>query len=104
MRQTGKSLADEVSGGKRLSGDLQVRVKKANEFLKIELGAVTHVARQNGGFVIQGQGCPLAAITNNEPAVCLAVESLLQELIGVPVRECCNREGRPRCCFDIHPS
>jgi len=103
MRQTGKSLADEVGGGQRLAGEFHVRVKKANEFLKIELGAVTHVSRQNGGFVIQGEGCPLAAITDKEPAVCVAVESLLQELIGAKVRECCNRDSRPRCCFEIHP-
>ena len=104
MRQTGKSLAAEVDGGHQLPGEFHVRVKKANEFLKIEFGAVTHVTRQNGGFVIQGQGCPLAAITDKEPSVCVAVESLLAELIGAEVRECCNREGRPRCCFEIHPS
>jgi predicted ArsR family transcriptional regulator len=104
MRQTGKSLATEVSGGRRFPGDLQARTRKANAFLSTELGAVTTVARLNGGFVIQGQGCPLAAITDKEPAVCLAVESLLQELVGAPVRECCNRAGRPRCCFEIRPS
>jgi predicted ArsR family transcriptional regulator len=104
MRETGKSLAAEVSGGRRYAGDLHTRTKKANEFLKSELGALTHVARLNGGFVIQGQGCPLAAITDKEPAVCVAVESLLQELTGATVHECCNREGRPRCCFEIHPS
>jgi predicted ArsR family transcriptional regulator len=103
MRQTGKSLADAVSGGTRLSGDLSARVKKANEFLGTELGAVTHVARSDGGFVIEGEGCPLAAITDKEPAVCVAVAALLQELVGTSVRECCNREGRPRCCFEIHP-
>lgn len=104
MRQTGKSLAAEVSGGRRYAGDLHARSKKATEFLTRELGAVTHLARLNGGFVIQGQGCPLAAITDKEPAVCVAVESLIQELTGATVRQCCNREGRPRCCFEIHPA
>jgi len=104
MRQTGRSLAAEVSGRTRPQGDLHARVRRANEFLKTELGAVTEVARQNGGFVIQGEGCPLAAITDKEPAVCVAVESLLHELIGATVRECCSRQGRPRCCFEIHPA
>jgi predicted ArsR family transcriptional regulator len=103
MRQTGKSLAADVGAGRPLPGDFHLRVKKANEFLKIELGAVTHVAKQNGGFVIEGKGCPLAAITDKEPSVCVAVESLLEELIGAKVRECCNRDSRPRCCFEIHP-
>lgn len=103
MRQTGKSLANEFAGGRRLTGDLHARVRKASEFLNKELGAVTHVARQNGGFVLQGQGCPLAAITDKEPAVCVVIESLLHELVGAPVRECCHREGRPRCCFEFRP-
>jgi predicted ArsR family transcriptional regulator len=103
MRHTGKSLAAEVSGGRRYPGDLRARTKKANEFLKKELGAVTQVGRLNGGFVLQGHGCPLAAITGKEPSVCVVVESLLEELIGAPVHECCNRDGRPRCCFEIHP-
>lgn len=104
MRQTGKSLANEFAGGKRLTGDLPTRVRKASEFLNNELGAVTHVVRQNGGFVLQGEGCPLAAITDKEPAVCVVVESLIRELVGASVHECCNRGGRPRCCFEIHPT
>src|SRR5258708_3556990 len=60
MRRTGKSLANEVAGGKRLPGDLHARAKRASAFLNAELGAVTHVARHDGGFVLQGQGCPPA--------------------------------------------
>ena len=101
LRQTGRSLALEYGGGRRLPGDLPARVRKASEFLNRELGAVTHVTRRNGSFVLQGQGCPLAAIAGKEPAVCTVVESLLQELVGAPVRECCSRAGRPTCCFEI---
>jgi predicted ArsR family transcriptional regulator len=104
LRQTGKNLATEFTGGNRLPGDLRARVRRASEFLNAELGAVTHVDRRNGGFVLQGEGCPLAAITDKEPAVCLAVESLVRQLVGGSVRECCNRGGRPRCCFQIHPA
>jgi predicted ArsR family transcriptional regulator len=102
MRQTGKSLANECAGDKRLTGDLHARVKAASEFLNKELGAVTHVVRQSGGFLLQGEGCPLSAITDKEPAVCLAVESLVREIVGAHVHECCDRGGRPRCCFEIH--
>lgn len=103
MRHAGKSLAQEIRGGNTLSGDLHARVKQANEFLKTEFGAVTRVARKDGGFVIRGQGCPLAALTTKEPAVCAAVETFLQELLGARVHECCDRERRPRCCFEIQP-
>ena len=67
LRETGRSLALEYAGGTRLSGDLSARVRQASEFLNSELGAVTHVARRNGGFVLQGQGCPLAAIPARSP-------------------------------------
>jgi hypothetical protein len=28
-------------------------------------------------------------------------ETMIAELAGVPVHECCDRGGRPRCCFEI---
>jgi predicted ArsR family transcriptional regulator len=61
---------------------------------------VTHV-EGNGGYVIRGVAGPLAALTGKHPAVCLAMESLLTELIGATVHECCDRSGRPQCCFEI---
>jgi predicted ArsR family transcriptional regulator len=64
------------------------------------LGALTQV-EGNGGIVIRGAGCPLAALTGKHRGVCLAMESLVTEIVGVPVRECCDREGRPRCCFEV---
>jgi len=71
--------------------------------LNEHLGALTHV-EGNGRSVIRGAGCLLAALTGTHRAVCLALESLLTEIVGVPVRECCDREERPRCCFEIQPS
>jgi hypothetical protein len=35
------------------------------------------------------------------PEVCLLAESLVEELTGVPVRERCDRDGAPRCRFEI---
>ena len=100
LRQTGNSLADELALGKRVSGSLRSRVTLASELLNEQLGAVTHV-EANGGYVIRGAGCPLSALTGKHPAVCLAIESLVEKLVGAPVRECCDRTGRPRCCFKI---
>jgi predicted ArsR family transcriptional regulator len=51
--------------------------------------------------MIRGVACPLAALTGKHPAVCLAIESLLAEVIGVDVQECCDRTGRPKCCFRV---
>ncbi len=100
LRQAGKTLADELALGKPFSGSLRSRVSLASEFLNEHLGAVTHV-EENGGYVIRGVGCPLSALTGKHPAVCLAIESLVEQVVGASVRECCDRAGRPRCCFEI---
>jgi hypothetical protein len=44
----------------------------------------------------------LSQAVHGGPEVCWAMESLIGELVAVPVRECCERsEQRPRCCFEI---
>jgi predicted ArsR family transcriptional regulator len=101
MREAGKGLASELPFAKRTAGSLEARVTAASELLNKELGAVTYVER-NGGWVIRGAGCPLGALTGKHPAVCLVIESLLMEVLGVAVKECCDREARPKCCFEIH--
>ena len=101
LREAGKGLADELSRGKRLSGSLRSRVAMASEIMNEQLGATTRV-EGNGGYVIRGVGCPLAALTGKNPGVCLAMERLVTEVVGVPARECCDRTERPRCCFKIH--
>jgi predicted ArsR family transcriptional regulator len=100
LRRTGKALAKELSRGKRLTGSLQARVTAASRILNDDLGATTHVER-NGKIVIRGVGCPLAALTGKHRGVCLAMESLVTEVVGTPATECCERSDRPRCCFEI---
>jgi predicted ArsR family transcriptional regulator len=100
MRDVGKGLANELPIGKRPSGTLRARVSAASEILNTQLGAVTHV-EGNRGYIIRGVACPLAALTGKHPAVCLAMESLLTELIGAAVHECCDRSASPTCCFEI---
>ena len=72
----------------------------ASELLNEQLGAMTHVEK-NGHYIIRGVGCPLAALTGKHPSVCLAMESLVSEVVGSRVHECCDRAERPRCCFEI---
>lgn len=100
LRQAGRRLADELSRGRRPAGSLGSRVAAASDLLNEQLGALTHV-EVDGGYVIRGVGCPLAALTGKHPGVCRAMESLVAEVIGLPVRERCDRSGRPQCCFHI---
>jgi predicted ArsR family transcriptional regulator len=100
LRQVGRKLADELSGGKRPTGQLASRVAIASEILNDQLGALTHV-EANGHYRIRGVGCPLAALSGKHPGVCLAMESLVAEIVAAPVHECCDRSGRPQCCFEV---
>ena len=100
LRRAGKRLAASMSDGRRPSGSLEARVRHVSTLLNEQLGALTHVER-NGGYVIRGAGCPLSAVTGKYPGVCLAMESAVAEMVGHPAHECCEREGRPRCCFKV---
>ena len=97
MRSVGHRLAADSP---RLRGGLPERVVAASRLLE-DLGAVNEVRRVDGTFTIHGFGCLLAEAVHGRPDVCRAMESLLTELLEAPVRECCDRGERPRCCFEI---
>ena len=100
LRAAGVGLADELLAGRKPSGSLRARVFAAKDLLNDQLGATTEVV-ENGEYVLQGVGCPLAAVSGKHPAICLALEGLVSAIVGAPVRECCDRSARPRCCFKI---
>jgi predicted ArsR family transcriptional regulator len=57
---------------------------------------------QDGAALIRGcGGCPLSSLTSGRPEVCHVVETLLSEVVGAPIKECCERGERPRCCFRV---
>lgn len=100
LRQTGKALGRQLFAGRVPAGPIAARAALASQVLNEQLGAITHVER-NGSFVIRGEGCPLSALTGKHEGVCLAMESLVSEIVGAPTHQCCVRDERPRCCFEI---
>jgi len=96
MRSVGRRLAETLPPG---HGDLASRVTAASALLN-DLGGVTEVERHGTELIIRGYSCPLSA-AGGQSAVCEAVESLLQVLLGTTVRECCDRENGARCCFEV---
>ena len=97
MRDVGRRLATEWP---RPRGSLTQRIEAASVLLR-ELGSPNELEQTDGTVRIRAFGCLLAAAVHGQPHVCRAMESLLQELLEVPVRECCDRSDRPRCCFEI---
>jgi predicted ArsR family transcriptional regulator len=100
MRAVGKRVADnhllEVKGKSR-----NRRIKAALRILK-NLGGSATFEESDGKHFIRGHGCPLAAATSRHPEACLIAETLLSEIIGAPVKECCIHGSTPSCRFEIH--
>jgi predicted ArsR family transcriptional regulator len=65
-----------------------------------ELGGLAAVEERDGGYVIVGCSCPLAAAVKGHPETCLMAEALLAEVIGAPVRQMCDTEAQ-RCRFEV---
>lgn len=94
-------VGKRIGSGASVSGrSLAARVKSASDFLNA-IGGVTSVARTGDGFRIVGKGCPLAAVVEEEPCTCTAVEALVSQIIGKRAVEKCDRSGRPSCCFEV---
>jgi predicted ArsR family transcriptional regulator len=97
MRQVGRGV---MEGRARPRGTLGERAAGASALLN-DLGGLTEISEEAGGYVIRSHGCPLAAATADHPEVCNALESLLSEFVGASVTKCCERYNRERCCFEI---
>jgi len=83
-----------------VSSSLEERLEQAVGLLA-SLGGQARIERDNGKVFIRGAGCPLSEVTVNHAEVCQLVETLLAEVIDVPVRECCQRGPSPHCCFEV---
>jgi predicted ArsR family transcriptional regulator len=66
-----------------------------------ELGGLAGLEEGDGKLVIRSFDCPLAVAVAGHPEVCRLVETLLTDIIGVPVRQHCRREPAPRCYFEV---
>ncbi len=98
LRSVGRRMAE---GQAAATDGTRARLEAAVEVLN-ELGGLAELEEQHdGGLVIRGYSCPLAAVTPAHPGVCRMAETLLTELAGVPVREHCDRGESPRCCFEV---
>ncbi|HJU69067.1 MAG TPA: ArsR family transcriptional regulator [Gemmatimonadaceae bacterium] len=98
MRAVGRRLAAGV--GRPTGEPLEARAQAAVALLNA-LGGDAQLEEHEDRLVIRGCGCPLSAATSRRPEVCRAVEALLTEVVGSPIKECCAHGDRPRCCFDV---
>src|SRR5688572_17098434 len=99
LREVGRSLAGAHATGDT-NGNLDIRIGRALAALEV-IGGAARVEKENEKIVIRSENCPLAAAVTEHPEVCRLAETLLSEIIGVEVRENCDRKGPPRCRFEV---
>jgi DeoR family suf operon transcriptional repressor len=97
MKATGKLLAKRYP---KPTGNLNSRGNAAARLLK-SFGGVPEVRTLDGTVVIRSAGCPLAALTSENPAACDVLQGLLTEYLGTRTTVCCVYQPEPRCCFEI---
>ena len=99
LREVGRAVAADVAPGN--DGSLGSRVQTALKVLAA-IGGAAEAERHGNKIVIKSNGCPLAAAVSVHPEVCRLAETLIAEVVKAPVVEKCDREGRPKCCFEIN--
>jgi predicted ArsR family transcriptional regulator len=99
LREVGRSLAG-AQPANRNNDDMESRIDRGLAALEA-IGGAARVEKENEKFVICSESCPLATAVADHPEVCTLAETLLSEVIGSQVREHCDRNGTPRCRFEI---
>jgi predicted ArsR family transcriptional regulator len=99
LREVGRAIAARQASEKS-PDDFKGRVESALEVLKA-LGGSPRVEREDGKLLIRSGACPLSAAVVEHPEVCELAEALVAEIVGVPVREQCDRGESPKCCFEL---
>jgi predicted ArsR family transcriptional regulator len=102
LREVGRSLAGRHAA-EAGSAELEGRLQNALEVLRA-IGGTPSVERDGDKLTICSGGCPLAAAVVEHPEVCELAEALVAEIVGLPVRESCERGTSPKCRFEIGES
>jgi len=97
LREVGRRIAGRWNVP---TGELHVRLGAAVEIFN-ELGGMAELEACDGHSCIRSYSCPLAAVVPGHPEVCRISETLLTELVGVPIQEHCNYDRIPRCFFIV---
>lgn len=96
MRTTGRRLAALWP----ISGELPTRLERAIALLDA-LGGLAELEQDENTYIIRGYRCPLAAAVPGHPEACHLLETLLSEVIGVPVQKQCDGSEAAHCCFIV---
>ncbi len=97
MKNLGRKLAINLKS--HPGGNLQLRIDGAIKVFET-LGGLCEIEEKEGKLIIKGNSCPLAEAVKANASICIAMESMFSDLLGVPVLQRCNPRGRPSCRFE----
>ncbi|MGQ0763844.1 MAG: helix-turn-helix transcriptional regulator [Acidobacteriota bacterium] len=99
LREVGRALAAETNSDRKKDG-LEARIENALSALE-SIGGAARLEKEGDKLFIRSGSCPLATAVAEHPEVCQLTEALLTEIIGKNLQERCDRNGPPRCAFEI---
>jgi Predicted transcriptional regulator len=99
MHEVGKNVAS----GKTLSPDANLEERLEYTLSALEdLGGSAVIEREGSKIRIKSESCPFADAVTEHPEVCRMAEAMVEDIVGLPVEEICDRKGTPKCCFAIN--
>jgi predicted ArsR family transcriptional regulator len=101
VRLAGRRMAMEYRSAVKAE-KLEKRVGEAIAVLG-EGGGACKSEKTDGKLVIRCSDCPLALAAMGHPEVCRLLEAMLADLLRVRVKQRCEAEPSPQCCFDVFP-
>ena len=96
LREVGRALANDAPAGQNFESRVQTALKVLEA-----IGGAAEIEQHGDHIVIASNSCPLAAAVAVHPEVCRLAETLVAEIVKVPVEERCDRNGRPKCRFEL---
>ena len=95
-----RAVGAQAAAGAHQGASPRQRMESAAAVFR-NLGADAEVQETSAGWRLQGYGCPLSAVTSGHAEMCELGKALVEEVVGGPVKECCQRGDHPRCAFEI---
>jgi predicted ArsR family transcriptional regulator len=98
LREVGREIADS----RKLPGEttLDERLKQVLKLFE-DFGGHARVERSDGTVLIRSLVCPLAEVTADHPEICQMLETVCSKIVGKPVKQRCERDGVPKCVFEL---
>jgi predicted ArsR family transcriptional regulator len=80
--------------------DVRARLNMAVDILN-QLGGLMEIEEHEDSFSLCGYSCPLAPLVVEHPNLCKVTQSMLTDLVGMPIHERCERSESLWCWFEV---